>query len=107
MAVGTVDAFAGVIGSVGARLPQEDDDTPLAHRLAIIMGTSTCHLCLSHTPHLVPGVWGPFRDAVGNGMWVAEGGQSATGKLLDHLLETHPAWGQLQAEVGELTGRHV
>lgn len=100
VAVGTVDAFAGVVGSVGARLPVEGgEDLPLERRLAVIMGTSSCHLCCSPHPHFVPGVWGPFRDALGNGMWVAEGGQSATGKLLDYVLQTHPAWGQLQAEV--------
>lgn len=72
--------------------------------MAVIMGTSTCHLCCSPAPQFVRGVWGPFRDALGNGLWVAEGGQSATGKLLDHLLETHPAWGQLQAEVRVCVG---
>lgn len=99
VAIGTVDAFAGLVGSVGAQLP-DSHNVPLQNRLAVIMGTSTCHLCLSTHPHFVRGVWGPFRDAVGNGMWVAEGGQSATGKLLDHVLTTHPAWGELQAEVG-------
>jgi len=34
------------------------------------------------------------------GMWLNEGGQSATGKLIDHILETHPAYSTLK-ECGE------
>ena len=30
------------------------------------------------------------------GFWLNEGGQSATGKLVDHVLQTHPAAGQLK-----------
>jgi len=39
----------------------------------------------------VDGVWGPYRDVLVPGLWMAEGGQSATGELLRHMLETHPA----------------
>lgn len=34
-------------------------------------------------------------------MWLNEGGQSATGKLLDHVIKTHPAFLELQKLVGE------
>ena len=39
----------------------------------------------------VDGVWGPYRDVVLPNYWMAEGGQSATGLLLSHVIETHPA----------------
>ena len=29
------------------------------------------------------------------GLWLNEGGQSATGKLIDHIIQTHPAYGEL------------
>lgn len=52
---------------------------------------------MSPDPIFVPGVWGPYRDTIFPGCWMAEGGQSATGQLLKHVLETHPAFGQAQA----------
>lgn len=43
-------------------------------------------------PVFVPGVWGPYRDTILPGFWMAEGGQSATGELLNFITETHPAF---------------
>ncbi|KAI7847089.1 hypothetical protein BDC45DRAFT_27364 [Circinella umbellata] len=39
----------------------------------------------------VKGVWGPYRSVMVPDMWHAEGGQSSTGQLIDHTLNTHPA----------------
>jgi len=44
----------------------------------------------------VPGVWGPYRDAIFPGWWMNEGGQSSTGQLIDFVLKTHPAYSKLQ-----------
>lgn len=63
-------------------------------RLAAVAGTSTCHIAMSPEPVFVPGVWGPYRDVLIPNYWMAEGGQSATGELLKHVLETHPAFQQ-------------
>lgn len=41
--------------------------------------------------YCVPGIWGPYYNAMIPGMWLNEAGQSVTGKLIDHLIETHPA----------------
>lgn len=37
---------------------------------------------ISETPIFVPGVWGPYFSAMVPGLWLNEGGQSATGKLV-------------------------
>jgi FGGY-family pentulose kinase len=97
---GVIDAYAGWIGTVGAKvadLEQDDLDPCLSQsfsRLAVVAGTSTCHLLMSPKPIFVDGIWGPYRDCVIPGNWMAEGGQSATGQLLKHVLETHPAYKQ-------------
>ncbi|CAI6340592.1 unnamed protein product [Periconia digitata] len=99
---GVIDAYAGWIGTVGAKVKLDDDrldmeapknDVSQAFtRLAAVAGTSTCHLAMSRDPVFVNGVWGPYRDVLLPDYWMAEGGQSATGELLKHVIETHPAF---------------
>lgn len=62
----------------------------------MIGGTSTCHMFLNDREVFVDGVWGPYFGAMVPGMWLLEGGQSATGKLIDHVINTHPATKDLQ-----------
>lgn len=52
---------------------------------------------MSQEPVFVTGVWGPYRDVLLPGYWMAEGGQSATGELMRHVLETHPAYPEAKA----------
>lgn len=101
---GVIDAYAGWVGTVGAKvaLSTSQLDTSVARndmsqafsRLAAVAGTSTCHLAMSKEPVFVDGVWGPYRDVLLPDFWMAEGGQSATGELLKHVLETHPAYNE-------------
>lgn len=69
-----IDAHAGALASLGANaahvLSEEHDSN---HRLAMICGTSTCHLAVSPNQLFIDGVWGPFRDAIVPGMFVTEG----------------------------------
>lgn len=99
---GVIDAYAGWIGTVGAKVNLRGDtlnsEVEKNHvsqaftRLAAVAGTSTCHLAMSEKPVFVDGVWGPYRDVLVPNYWLAEGGQSATGELLKHVIETHPAF---------------
>jgi FGGY-family pentulose kinase len=81
--VGLIDAHAGALGALGGEIAGADLD----RRIAMIAGTSSCHMALSSAPRFVPGVWGPYFGAVAPGLWLNEGGQSASGALLDHLLD--------------------
>lgn len=46
---------------------------------------------LSKKETFVPGVWGPYYSCMVPGLWGNEGGESCTGKLIDHIIQTHPA----------------
>ncbi|KAJ6000148.1 hypothetical protein N7481_000557 [Penicillium waksmanii] len=81
---GVIDAYAGWIGTVGAKInldsdqlnadAAKNDKTQAFSRLAAVAGTSTCHLAMSADPVFVPGVWGPYRDTIIPNYWMAEGG---------------------------------
>ncbi|TMS09458.1 FGGY carbohydrate kinase domain-containing protein [Larimichthys crocea] len=108
-----IDAHAGGLGVIGAdvkgfNLPCEDQ--PITSRMAMICGTSTCHMAISEQPLFVPGVWGPCLSAMVPGMWLNEGGQSATGRLIDHIVKGHAAYTQLQEQARQrvpITGENI
>lgn len=94
-----IDAYAGWVGTVAAKaevpelLEEKYDGTigDACGRLAAVAGTSTCHIAMTKEPCFVKGVWGPYKDVMAEGYWLAEGGQSITGQLLAHVLSIHPA----------------
>ncbi|CAA0837323.1 FGGY family of carbohydrate kinase [Striga hermonthica] len=96
--VGTslIDAHAGGIGvmesvPVTDREIKENDGEEICHRMVLVCGTSTCHMAISKTKLFIPGVWGPFWSAMVPQYWLTEGGQSATGALLDYIIDNHIA----------------
>jgi FGGY-family pentulose kinase len=100
--VSIIDAHAGGLGMLGARLGDRKVTPPvLESRLALIGGTSSCHMAVSRKPRFIPGIWGPYFSAMIPGFWLTEGGQSATGALIDHLLFTHPAYPALETAAKE------
>lgn len=102
--VGTsaIDAHAGGLGVIGAALDgQAPDEQALLRRLALVGGTSSCHMAVSAEPRFVPGIWGPYFSAMQPGLWLNEGGQSATGALVDHVITTHAAYPALAEEAAQ------
>ncbi|HMA13835.1 MAG TPA: FGGY-family carbohydrate kinase [Kiloniellaceae bacterium] len=87
---GLIDAHAGALGVLGAHAADRDG---IDRHLALIAGTSSCVMALSAEPRPTPGVWGPYYGAVLPDCWLNEGGQSATGALLDHIIRWHGAGG--------------
>ena len=57
-------------------------------------------MAVSREPKFVPGIWGPYYSAMIPGLWLTEGGQSATGALIDHVVESHARAPELAAEAG-------
>jgi FGGY-family pentulose kinase len=88
VSTGIIDAHAGGLALVS---------TAPKGSLAIIGGTSNCHMVVSPDPLMVPGVWGPYWGAMLPGYWLNEGGQSAAGALLDWTLHQSDAWPLLKA----------
>ncbi|KAJ6009429.1 FGGY-family carbohydrate kinase [Penicillium canescens] len=93
---GVIDAYAGWISTTGAKVDlglgsSANQAEHVARRLAVVAGTSTCHLAMSYDEIFVSGIWGPYRDVLFPGAYLAEGGQSATGGLIRHVVESHPA----------------
>jgi ribulose kinase len=86
-----IDAHAGALGALGgfARNVAEID-----RHLALIAGTSSCVMALSPESRPIHGMWGPYYGAVLPDCWLNEGGQSATGALLDHIIRWHGAAGE-------------
>ncbi len=105
--VGLIDAYAGALGMMGTAV---DGETPtpesLVERLALICGTSSCHIALAQTPHFIPGIWGPYFSALLPGLWNHEGGQSAVGALIDHVIASHPSTQKLH-DCAQQTGQSV
>lgn len=90
VAVGIIDAHAGGIGLLGIRTADEKiTPAEIEQRLALIGGTSSCHMTASRKPLFINGIWGPYYSAMIPEMWLTEGGQSATGALIDHIIFSH------------------
>jgi FGGY-family pentulose kinase len=105
--VSIIDAHAGGLGMLGASLDGAKADRELwEHRMALIGGTSSCHMAVSSAPRFIPGVWGPYYSAMIPELWLTEGGQSATGALIDHVISTHSAAVELDADARS-TGKSV
>jgi FGGY-family pentulose kinase len=99
VAVSIIDAHAGGLGLLGAAGTLTL--ATAAEHLALIGGTSSCHMAVSKEPVFVPGVWGPYFSAMVPGLWLTEGGQSATGALIDHTLRSHAVFASLEARARE------
>ena len=76
VARGGIDAYAATLGS-GVVEPG---------RLAMVMGSSTCHMALSDRPIFAPSL-GPVPGRAAGGPAILEGGQTATGSIISWLAE--------------------
>jgi FGGY-family pentulose kinase len=94
VAQGGIDAYLGMLG-MGAVGPGD---------MAMVMGSSTCHLAMSDRALFGSGMLGCYPDAVAEGLYTLEGGQTATGSIVNWYRQ-HFA-GNETAEA-ERSGRNV
>ncbi|MFO8078990.1 MAG: FGGY-family carbohydrate kinase [Armatimonadota bacterium] len=88
VAEGGIDAYAGMFG------------LNVVHpgRMALVMGSSTCHMALCSEARFDSNVWGPFPDAILKDTWVLEGGQTATGSIVKWFADNFAAREMLEAK---------
>src|SRR5437660_3865886 len=96
VAASLIDAHAGGVGTIGGR-GKSGEPVDVRRRLAYIMGTSACIMATTPKPCFVSGVWGPYYSGMVPGFWLNEGGQSAAGAAIDHLIRSHPAHAEAAA----------
>jgi D-ribulokinase len=96
VAASLIDAHAGGVGTIGGRIAG-GAGVDVCDRLAYIMGTSACIMATTTKPCYVPGVWGPYYSGMVPELWLNEGGQSAAGAAIDHLIRSHPASAEAKA----------
>ncbi|EEQ10033.1 Ribulokinase [Yersinia mollaretii ATCC 43969] len=97
VSVSIIDAHAGTIGILGAS-GVTGENANFDRRIALIGGTSTAHMAMSRSAHFIGGIWGPYYSAILPEYWLNEGGQSATGALIDHIIQSHPCYPELLAQ---------
>ena len=97
VAASLIDAYSGALGTLGVA-------SDIEHAMALISGTSSCHICLTADAVLVDGVWGPFQHVLLPKVYCLEAGQSAAGKLIDHVVQSHPAYQEVK---NAADGRHI
>ena len=98
--ISMIDAHAGGIGALALTLGSLKQRPPFEDILVLVSGTSSCFMATSKEAAFVSGIWGPYYDAMVPGMWLNEAGQSAAGKLIDHLIDSHPAHHELKKLTG-------
>ena len=88
VAQGGIDAYLGMLG-LGAT---QDGD------VAVIVGSSTCHLAQSRDGVFGSGAAGCYPDATVEGLYTLEAGQTATGSILDWYRRHFAGFEQQEAE---------
>jgi FGGY-family pentulose kinase len=89
--IGGIDCH---IGTIGVNALQQG-------QMALIIGTSTCHLALCNEPHYIPAIWGPFEGAILPDMWLIETGQTSTGSILEWFRSQFASKGESIAELSK------
>ena len=101
---GLIDAYAGALGALGSFAA---DHESIERHMALIAGTSSCVMAMTKERRAFAGGWGPYLGVTLPDLWMIEGGQSATGALLDHIIRWHGAGGEPDAATHRRIGARI
>lgn len=106
VSTGVVDAFGGTLGVVlAAEEGQISEPSVITKRLSMIVGTSTIYIASSNASMEIDGAWGPLTSVI-PGTYHNAVGQTAAGALIDHMIESHPAYSRAHKEAS-LSGQTI
>jgi FGGY-family pentulose kinase len=77
VAEGGIDAHVGLFGL----------NALSSSRMALILGSSSVMFVLNDRPIYSPRFWGPYPDAIMDGTWLVEAGQTSSGSIINWLVE--------------------
>ncbi|MGI6020341.1 MAG: FGGY-family carbohydrate kinase [Lachnospiraceae bacterium] len=77
-----------VQGSIDAHMGMFGLNAISEGKLAVTMGTSFVHLGIVNKKLDFKGIWGPYEDAILDGTWCVEGGQSSAAGLVNWFART-------------------
>ena len=91
VAAGMIDGYAGSLAVLGAETSRDEQ---LCTRLSMIVGTSSIYISTSQKAVSSDLFWGPIPSVL-EGYFHNIVGQSAAGALIDHTIQSHPAYSEL------------
>lgn len=94
VATGIIDAHAGALGT----------GCVTSGKMALVMGTSTCHLLVSEQELHLEGISGVVKDGIVPGFYAYEAGQAAVGDIFAWFVEQGvPAYVTEEARAAEIS----
>lgn len=99
VACSMIDAHAGALGLIASQ--SSTMTTQMELKLILIAGTSTCHMSITEECLFSKGIWGPYKHALLPNNYLIEAGQSASGILIQHIVENHPGYSKILADLKE------
>lgn len=84
--LGLIEGIPVIEGGIDAHIGYIGLNAVKDGNLGAILGTSNVFFVSSNTPIYSDKYWGPYPDAIIDGKWLVEGGQTTSGSIIKWLL---------------------
>ncbi|EHH49953.1 hypothetical protein EGM_00701 [Macaca fascicularis] len=101
VAASLIDAHAGGLGVIGADVKGHGlvcEGQPVTSRLAVICGTSSCHMGSHFLSLLSVGLWARYLNSLGPRFLICNMWRATAPVRIDHMVEGHAAFPELQVK---------